>query len=100
MRYVRFIREVIFPGGQIPRRESVIDSAQGNGFAVTQVESLRSHYARTLEHWSANLEAAWAKARALVPQRTCDDYMRYLTQSAHYFRTGHNDVLQFSMHVA
>ncbi len=100
VRYVRFIREVIFPGGQVPRRESVIDSAQVNGFAVTQVESLRPHYARTLDHWSANLQAAREKARALVPQRTCDDYMRYLTQSAHYFRTGHNDVLQFSMHVA
>jgi cyclopropane-fatty-acyl-phospholipid synthase len=99
LRYLRFIRDVIFPGGQVPRREQVITSAVSQGFKVTHTESLRLHYARTLDQWAANLLACAERAKALVGTTVFDQYVRYLTQSAEYFRKGHNDVMQFSMQV-
>ena len=100
VRYVRFMGEVIFPGGQVPEREAVIAAAERSGFVITRLQSLQPHYALTLDRWAANLAAAEARARALVPAQLYADYLRYLTQSAHYFRTGHNDVVQLSMRKA
>lgn len=97
--YVRFIHARIFPGGEIPSREAVLVCAKANGFDVLHLQSLRPHYARTLDLWVANLVAARDRAAALTSPRVYEDYVRYLTQSAHYFRTGHNDVIQFTMRV-
>ncbi|MFO5890737.1 class I SAM-dependent methyltransferase, partial [Klebsiella pneumoniae] len=40
------------------------------GLEVVDVESLRLHYARTLDFWSANLEARLKEAARLVPEET------------------------------
>ena len=94
--YAKFIRKHIFPGGQVPARETVVEHAGRAGFECVRQHSLREHYARTLDCWSANLEAARQEAVALTSTEIYDRYMRYLTESAHYFRTGHCDVVQFS----
>jgi len=95
--YLRFMSEAIFPGAQVPQREVVIAAAERNGFAVTNLQSLQSHYARTLDCWEASLVAAKERTRAIVPYETYENYVRYLRQSAHYFRTRHSDVVQFTM---
>jgi cyclopropane-fatty-acyl-phospholipid synthase len=95
--YMRFIKKQIFPGGQVPPREIVIQCAEAAGFEVVHLESLRLHYARTLETWAANLEARREAAIQITSQEVYDTYMRYLTESAHFFRTGHVDVVQFTM---
>lgn len=94
--YMKFIRQYIFPGGQVPPRDLVIVNAQATGFEITQIESLRPHYAQTLDHWAARLEANRARALELVGEEIYDRYMFYLTRSAYYFRTGHSDVVQFT----
>ena len=94
--YARFIRKHIFPGGQVPARETVVEHAGREGFECIRLHSLREHYARTLDCWSSNLEAQRARAVELTSIEIYDRYMRYLTESAHYFRTGHCDVVQFS----
>jgi cyclopropane-fatty-acyl-phospholipid synthase len=94
--YIKFIKKYIFPGGQVPAREIVISHAEAAGFKITQIESLRPHYARTLDLWAANLEAAREEAIAITSPVIYDRYMFYLTRSAHYFRTGHCDVVQFT----
>ena len=53
---------------RVPRRRaasrwaSVVTAMQRAGFEVRHVESLREHYALTLRHWVANLEAHWDEA--------------------------------------
>lgn len=94
--YIKFLKRHIFPGGQVPPREVVISHAEAAGFKVAQLQSLRPHYARTLDQWAANLEAAREQAIAIASQEIYDRYRFYLTRSAHYFRTGHCDVLQFT----
>ncbi len=95
--YVKFIGTQIFPGGQVPPRDKVVRCANAAGFEVTKQQALQPHYAKTLDHWAANLQANKDRAIELTSQEVYDRYTRYLTQSAHYFRTGHNDVVQFSM---
>lgn len=44
------------------KRLVMLSAAQLAGFEVRHVESLHPHYARTLRHWVANLEAQWDEA--------------------------------------
>jgi cyclopropane-fatty-acyl-phospholipid synthase len=99
LHFVLFISKVIFPGGDIPHPEQVVHYARYNGFETVHVESLRLHYARTLETWAANLEAARAKAVAITSEATYQMYMKYLTGCAHYFRSGEINLHQFKLRV-
>ena len=96
MLFNKFILKTIFPGGQLRPAEVVRKYAEAGGFRVERVHSLRPHYARTLDAWAANLEAARDRAVALTSEDVYDTYMRYLTGCAHYFRSGHLDVVQFT----
>jgi cyclopropane-fatty-acyl-phospholipid synthase len=97
VQFMKFVKKAIFPGGQIPPRRVALESAQANGFELVHVESLRPHYARTLDLWAARLERSRDEAISLTSTKVYDDYMRYLTGCAHYFRTGHCDVCQFTL---
>jgi cyclopropane-fatty-acyl-phospholipid synthase len=97
LRFVLFIGKVIFPGGDIPAPEQVMHYARVNGFEVVHVESLRPHYARTLDAWAGNLQAARDKAVAIAGEETYQTYMKYLTGCAHYFRAGEINLHQFKM---
>ena len=98
--FAKFIRERIFPAGQLCTPRIIIDHAERAGFTVTQTQSLRPHYARTLDIWAANLRAAKDRAIELTSQETYEMYMKYLTGCADYFRSGHNDVIQFTCECA
>ena len=95
--FAKFIRKEIFPGGELCNPEEVIDHAQRAGFTVTQVQSLRPHYARTLKIWAANLEARREDALAISGQVVYDRYMKYLTGCARDFDSGHLDLKQFTL---
>ena len=92
----KFILKTIFPGGQLRPAEVVRKYAEAGGFRVTRSQSLQMHYARTLDAWAANLEAARERAVSLTSPAVYDTYMRYLTGCAAYFRSGHLDVVQFT----
>jgi cyclopropane-fatty-acyl-phospholipid synthase len=92
----KFILKTIFPGGQLRPAEVVRKYAEAGGFRVTRSQSLQPHYARTLDAWAGNLEAAQEQAVALTSPAVYDTYMRYLTGCAGYFRSGHLDVMQFT----
>src|SRR5262245_59367081 len=92
----KFILKTIFPGGQLRPAGVVRRYAEAGGFRVERVHSLREHYARTLDAWSANLSAARDRAVAVASAEVYDTYMRYLTGCARYFRSGHLDVIQFT----
>jgi len=95
----KFIREHIFPGGQLCQPETIVRHAEQAGFSLAQTQSLQPHYARTLEHWAANLRAARSRAIALTSEQTYDGYMHYLSGCARYFADGYLDVMQFTLKV-
>lgn len=95
--FAKFIRKEIFPGGQLCMPERIESMAREAGFDVSHVESLRLHYARTLDCWAEALENAKAEAIALTSEQVFDIYMKYLTGCAHFFRRGNIDVMQFTL---
>jgi cyclopropane-fatty-acyl-phospholipid synthase len=99
LRFVHFIATEIFPGGDVPTPEMVMAAARTGGFEVVHVESLRPHYARTLESWAANLQRNHDAAVAAAGEETYSVYMKYLTGCAALFRSGECNVHQFKLRV-
>jgi mycolic acid methyltransferase UmaA len=97
VRFTRFIYTEIFPGGQLPAQEDILQLAQATGFDVEKVQLLRKHYERTLNIWAANLEANKEKAIAIQSQEVYDRYMHYLTGCEDFFRKGISNVGQFTL---
>lgn len=93
----KFICKNIFPGGQLCSPQVITRHAANAGFTLAHSESLRLHYARTLDMWADNLRARREQAITITNKDTYEMYMHYLTGCAHYFRTGHNDVMQFTL---
>ncbi len=98
--FAKFIRNHIFPGGQLCPPDTIVRRAEEAGFRVERIHSLQPHYARTLDLWAGNLRAARDRAIAVTSAETCDTYMRYLTGCADLFRSGHIDVIQFTFATA
>jgi cyclopropane-fatty-acyl-phospholipid synthase len=96
VRFIKFILDEIYPGGRLPLVAQVEEHAVKAGFNVTRVQSLRPHYARTLDTWAANLEARKDEAVAIQSEEVYDRFMHYLTGCADLFRQGYTDVCQFT----
>ncbi|OBJ38333.1 SAM-dependent methyltransferase [Mycolicibacterium mucogenicum] len=97
LKFMKFIGDEIFPGGQLPAVEDIEQLAAGSGFTLERTHLLRPHYARTLDMWAANLEAAKDEAIALQGQEVYDRYMKYLTGCADFFRRGITNIGQFTL---
>jgi cyclopropane-fatty-acyl-phospholipid synthase len=97
LKFMKFIGEEIFPGGQLPAVEDIEKLADGSGFTLERTHLLRPHYARTLDMWAANLEAAKDEAIAMQGQEVYDRYMKYLTGCADFFRRGITNIGQFTL---
>ncbi len=92
-----FIATEIFPGGQLPAIETVEFHASKAGFNVTRRQSLPLHYARTLDHWAAALQAHHSEAVQIQSEAVYQRYVRYLTGCAEAFRDGYIDINQFTL---
>ncbi len=97
IRFVKFMMDEIFPGGRLPNVALVEEHATKAGFEVARVQSLRPHYARTLDTWAAALESRKDEAIAIQSDEVYQRYMRYLTGCANLFRDGNTDVCQFTL---
>jgi cyclopropane-fatty-acyl-phospholipid synthase len=97
LRFMKFVMDEIFPGGDLPHAKVVEQHAKRAGFAVKLVQPLRLHYARTLDTWAAALESRRDQAIAIQSQEVYDRYMKYLTGCADLFREGYTDVAQFTL---
>jgi len=97
IRFIKFLRESIFPGGQLPSEPDIVDNAQAAGFSVGQIQIMQQHYARTLDIWAANLTAARDRAIEIQPEEVYDNFMHYLTGCASLFRRGLANVAQFTL---
>lgn len=97
VQFAKFIRDEIFPGGQLCAPERIESLGEQNGFDVYHVQSLGLHYALTLDRWAEGLANAREQAISLTSQTVYDRYQKYLTGCADQFRKGTIDVMQFCM---
>src|ERR1700722_2594651 len=97
LRFMRFIGQEIFPGGELPSEDAIVKFATAAGFGVDRVHRLRAHYARTLDMWAANLVARADEAIATTSETVYEGYLRYLTGCADLFRRGITNIGQFTL---
>ncbi|WP_137886190.1 C17 cyclopropane fatty acid synthase CfaB [Pseudomonas sp. 2FE] len=83
-----FIGRYVFPHGELPHLANMTALLSEAGLEVVDVESLRRHYARTLEFWSARLENKLAEAAQLVPEQVLRIWRLYLAGCAYGFARG------------
>lgn len=89
-----FLARYVFPDGELQDVSVVASAMQAAGFEIRDVESLREHYAETLRHWVANLEARWEEAVNLVGERRARVWWLYMVGSAVGFEEGEISVHQ------
>jgi cyclopropane-fatty-acyl-phospholipid synthase len=97
LRFMRFIAQEIFPGGQMPSEEDVVEFSRAAGFVLHETQHLSSYYARTLDTWSERLLAHRADAIDATSEKDYENYQRYLTGCADFFRRGITEVGQFTL---
>lgn len=97
LKFMRFIGKEIFPGGELPSQEDIVDYSQAAGFGVERVHLLREHYARTLDMWAQNLQGNRAAAIEVTSVEVYDRYVKYLTGCADFFRRGITNIGQFTL---
>jgi cyclopropane-fatty-acyl-phospholipid synthase len=83
-----FIGKYVFPHGELPHLSLVIKEMGAAGLEVMDAETWRLHYAKTLELWSARLEASLEKARALAGEKRLRIWRAYLAGCAYAFARG------------
>ncbi|KTS99432.1 fatty acid methyltransferase [Pseudomonas oryzihabitans] len=81
-----FIDRYVFPNGELPHLSRAVAEMSEAGLEVVDVESLRLHYARTLDFWSTALEANLEEAARLVPAEALRIWRLYLPGCAYAFR--------------
>jgi cyclopropane-fatty-acyl-phospholipid synthase len=89
-----FIGRHVFPHGELPHLHVAAREMSAAGFEITDVESLRPHYARTLAAWYRRLEARRAEAERLVPERTLRVWRAYLAGCSWGFERGWTHIYQ------
>lgn len=84
----------IFPGACPPSLSQMMDIFEPCGFSVLDVENLRLHYAKTLEHWLERYEAAVADIEATYGPAVTRTWRLYLNGSLAAFRAGNMQLFQ------
>jgi cyclopropane-fatty-acyl-phospholipid synthase len=83
-----FIDRYVFPDGELPHVSLAIRELSAAGLELTDAESLRRHYARTLQFWSDNFEHKLDTLTALAGERRTRIWRVYLAGCAHAFAQG------------
>ncbi len=89
-----WIEKRIFPGAYPPSLKEMMDIFEPNGFSVLDVENLRLHYAKTLEHWLARYEENIDRIRAMFDENFVRAWRFYLASSAAAFNVGSLQLFQ------
>jgi len=89
-----WLRKHIFPGAYPPTLREMMEMFEPWNFTVLDVENLRLHYARTLEHWLERFERSRQQVAALFDDRFVRMWRLYLAGSAAAFHTGTMQLFQ------
>lgn len=90
-----WIDKYIFPGGYVPSVSELICSMSDKNFNVIDVENLRLHYEKTLEHWASNFENALPEIRKTKDETFIRMWRLYLNACAASFNSGNVHIHQF-----
>lgn len=91
-----WIEHHIFPGAYPPALTEMLEVLEPGGFSVVDVENLRLHYARTLEHWLSAYEQAADTVRQMFDETFVRTWRLYLAGSIAGFRTGSLQLFQIA----
>ncbi len=83
-----WIEKRIFPGAYPPSLGEMIKIFEPWHMSVLDVENLRLHYVKTLEHWLARFEAAKDRVREMYDEAFVRAWRLYLSGSISAFSTG------------
>jgi cyclopropane-fatty-acyl-phospholipid synthase len=89
-----WIEKRIFPGAYPPSLREMMEIFEPWDFSVLDVENLRLHYARTLEHWLARFESAADEVRRMFDERFVRTWRLYLAGSVAGFTSGQMQLFQ------
>jgi len=89
-----FINRYVFPDGELVPLGQVLETAESVGFEVRDVDSLRSHYDRTLRMWVGNLQQNARTVLNYASERTYRIWLLYMAGSADAFRRGDIELYQ------
>jgi cyclopropane-fatty-acyl-phospholipid synthase len=89
-----WIRKRIFPGACIPTLRQIMDVFEPWNFSVLDVENLRHHYAKTLEHWLSRFEGSEDRVRKMFGSEFVRAWRLYLAGSIAAFRVGRLQLFQ------
>ena len=76
----------IFPGGYAPALSEIIPHAEKSGFYVTDVETLRLHYAYTLKEWRRRFMNQREEMEKIYDARFCRMWEFFLASAESSFR--------------
>lgn len=89
-----FIDRYVFPDGELVSLSTSLAAAEACGFEIRDVESLREHYALTLNHWVRRLEAKADEAKKAAGESIYRVWRLYMSGAAHAFAIGRVNVYQ------
>lgn len=89
-----FINRYVFPDGELDCVSNIQRGMERAGFEIHDVEGLRPHYALTLRHWVARLEARREDAIHEVGEGTYRIWRLYMAACALEFDAGGTGVYQ------
>ncbi|SNB45214.1 cyclopropane-fatty-acyl-phospholipid synthase family protein [Geobacter sp. DSM 9736] len=89
-----WLLKYIFPGGYPPTLREMMEVFEPWGFSVLDVENLRLHYARTLEHWLERFEQNAERIRRRFDDRFVRMWRLYLSGSIANFNVGNLQLFQ------
>ena len=82
-----WINERIFPGAYAPSLAEALPLLEQSEYAVLDVENLRPHYARTLEHWLERFERSYPLVVEMLGEEFARAWQLYLAGSVAAFET-------------
>ncbi len=84
----------IFPGSYVPTLAEMMEIFEAGSFSVLDVENLRLHYARTVEHWLNRFDRQVATIRDMFGERFVRMWRLYLAASIATFEAGNMQLFQ------
>ena len=89
-----WIDKRIFPGAQPPTIRQMMDMFEPNGLSVLDLENIRLHYAKTIDHWLHRFEASAGAIAGMFDDTFVRAWRMYLAGSRAAFTTGSMQLFQ------
>jgi cyclopropane-fatty-acyl-phospholipid synthase len=89
-----WIEQRIFPGAYPPTLREMMEIFEPSGLSILDVENLRLHYAKTLEHWLERFEQTKDRIGAMFDHKFIRLWRLYLAGSVASFTAGNLQLFQ------